>query len=121
MKAVHGLLIAFALVGLWIVMDHLRAPRLHLETVRDLPAVREQTVAQTNPVPPVNSSIQPVVMGRINVNTATLEQLVELPKVGPKLAQRIMEHRPYRSMQDLDQVKGIGEKMLHTLEPLITF
>lgn len=120
MKAAHGLLIAFLLVGLWIVMDHLRTPRLHFETVRDLPAVREQVVSQPASASQMTGSIQPVIQGRVNLNTANLQDLIELPRVGVKLAQRIIDGRPYRTLQDLDQVKGIGEKMLKSLEPLIT-
>ena len=48
---------------------------------------------------------------KINLNTATAEQLSEVPGVGPKLAQRIVEHRQkegsFRSVQELMNVKDI--------------
>lgn len=122
MKPVYLLSLAFVVLGLWLVLDHLRTPRLRFETVRDMPTINQSVGVPPVSVAPVGTShIRPVVSGPININTATLEQLVELPKVGPKLAQRIMEHRPYQSLKDLDQVKGIGEKMLSVLVPLVVF
>jgi competence protein ComEA len=57
---------------------------------------------------------------KINLNTATAEQLSEVPGVGPKLAQRIVEHRQkegsFRSVQELMNVKGVGEKNLAKLQ-----
>lgn len=58
---------------------------------------------------------------KVNVNTATSEVLQTLPRVGPKLAEKIIEGRPYKSLPDLDAVKGIGPKLLEQLKPLVTF
>lgn len=49
---------------------------------------------------------------RINVNFASAEILETLPGVGPKLAQEIIKARPFKSIQDLDKVKGIGPAKL---------
>jgi competence protein ComEA len=57
---------------------------------------------------------------RISVNSATTEQLDTLPGVGPATAQRIIEGRPYNSLEQLLDVKGIGEKTLQKLSPFIT-
>lgn len=73
------------------------------------------------PTYPTTGSVTPLISGKLNLNTATQEQLEALPKVGPALAQRIIDHRPYRSLADLDAVKGIGEATLKTLAPLVTF
>ena len=62
--------------------------------------------------------------GKINLNTATVAELGELPRVGPVLAQRIVDWRtqqgPFKSPEELDAVDGVGPKMLETLLPLVT-
>jgi competence protein ComEA len=57
---------------------------------------------------------------RISVNSASATLLDTLPGVGPATAQRIMEGRPYNKLEDLLDVKGIGEKTLEKLRPFIT-
>jgi len=62
--------------------------------------------------------------GVVNINTADAEQLSFLPRVGAKVAQRIIdyrkEHGPFRKTTDLMQVKGFGEKSLARLSPYLT-
>jgi comEA protein len=60
----------------------------------------------------------------VNINTADAGQLVNLPQIGPKMAQRILDFRKssggFKRVQDLMKVKGIGEKVFAKLQPLIT-
>ena len=61
---------------------------------------------------------------KINLNTATAEELEILPGVGPKLAERIIQARknkPFASLADLDQVPGIGPKMLDKLNDRVSW
>ncbi|WP_431812919.1 helix-hairpin-helix domain-containing protein [Kocuria sp. cx-455] len=62
--------------------------------------------------------------GPINLNTAAVADLEELPRVGPVLAQRIVdfraEHGPFTAPEQLDDVSGIGPAMLEALLPLVT-
>jgi competence protein ComEA len=61
---------------------------------------------------------------KTNLNTAGVEELGALPKVGPVLAQRIVdwrkEHGPFKTVEELDAVDGVGPKMLETLLPLVS-
>lgn len=56
---------------------------------------------------------------KIHLSTATADQLDEVDGIGPTLAERIVEYRDehggFRSLEDLAQVEGIGEKRLKTL------
>lgn len=52
---------------------------------------------------------------RIDLNNAAKETIETLPGVGPKLAQAIIEGRPYRVIDDLDRVKGIGPAKLEQI------
>ena len=59
---------------------------------------------------------------KVNINTATAAELAYLPRLGPKVAERIVEHRkekPFARPEDLMEVKGIGEKLFVTLKPYV--
>lgn len=56
----------------------------------------------------------------IDVNTATEAELMRLPKVGPVLAKAIVAARPFKSVDDLDRVTGVGKKTLDGLRPFVT-
>lgn len=61
--------------------------------------------------------------GKVHLNSATLEQLDELPGVGPVTAQQIIDYRSangaFRSVDELDAVPGIGPTTLEQLRPLV--
>jgi len=65
----------------------------------------------------VSDRDQPVATtgGKININTATREQLMTLDGIGPVLADRMIAGRPFASVEDLLKVKGIGEKTLRKI------
>lgn len=60
----------------------------------------------------------------ININTATQAQFESLPGIGAKVAQRILEYRQkngqFKKVEDLMNVKGIGEKSFLKLKPYLT-
>jgi competence protein ComEA len=62
--------------------------------------------------------------GFIDINSADASELDKLPGVGPAIAQRIIEYRqangPFRSVDDLIHVKGIGPKKMEQIRPMAT-
>jgi len=69
--------------------------------------------AQTNPP-----------KAKVNINTASQAELETLPRIGPKVAQRIIEFRNqnggFKKVEDLMKVKGIGEKIFAQIKDQIS-
>jgi competence protein ComEA len=57
---------------------------------------------------------------KVNINTATIEQLQTLPGVGPALAQRVLDYRAkvgkFNKIEEILNVKGFGEKMFQKIK-----
>jgi competence protein ComEA len=62
--------------------------------------------------------------GKVNINQASAEQLSLLPRIGEKVAERIVayrkEHGTFGRPEQLMEVKGIGEKLFLVLKPYVT-
>lgn len=81
-------------------------------------------------VPEVGEESPPVPSGStssgdlVNINTANSNELETLPGIGPTLAQRIIDHReahgPFASIEDIMDVRGIGEGLFGEIWDLIT-
>jgi competence protein ComEA len=74
-------------------------------------------------VAPAMAAGKPAPTAKVNINTASVEQLTTLPGVGPKLAARIVEYRQkasFRSPQELMNVKGVGERNFAKIESWVT-
>ncbi len=84
----------------------------------DAPKVQKAERAHRTPKAPKLTE------GAINLNTATAEQLDQLPKIGPKVAQRIVEyrtaHKGFKSVDELRNVKGVGPKVLEAIRPYVS-
>ena len=87
-----------------------------------LPAAAEQKSPASKPAPTAKAAATPA--APVNLNTATQAQLETLPGVGAKAAQRILEYRQktgsFKKIEDLMNVKGIGEKSFLKLKPMLT-
>lgn len=61
---------------------------------------------------------------KININTASVEKLQELPRIGVKIAQRIVdfrkEHGKFKKIEEIMKVKGISEKIFKGMKDMIT-
>ncbi|HUL72331.1 MAG TPA: helix-hairpin-helix domain-containing protein [Vicinamibacterales bacterium] len=80
----------------------------------------QQTQAKPKPTPTTRLTVSTPV----NLNTATTVELESLPGIGPATAERILEYRQkngaFKKIEDLMNVRGIGEKTFLKLKPLIT-
>ena len=56
-------------------------------------------------------------LGKIDINTATEEELKTIPGIGPVMAARIIAARPFKSGDELKKVGGIGDKKYETIRP----
>ena len=75
---------------------------------------------ESTPAPVANSSS----VVRININSASAQELEVLPGIGPALAARIVAYRqeqgPFSTIEELENVSGIGPRTLDQLRPFIT-
>lgn len=85
-------------------------------TARDIPVITRIT-----PVGPSNTGSPAV--SPVNINTATVAELEQLPRVGPVLAARIVAYRDangrFANVEGLTGVKGVGPAMLERLRPYV--
>ncbi len=79
---------------------------------------------QTHRNQPKTTPNNPLNRPKINLNTATLAELESLPGVGPGLAKRIVaarQQQQFQSLDDLDNVPGVGKKLLGKLADRVSW
>ncbi len=66
----------------------------------------------------------PASKAKVNINTASTAELETLPRIGPAVAQRIIDFRTkngaFKRVEDIMKVQGIGEKVYQNIKDLIT-
>jgi competence protein ComEA len=74
--------------------------------------------------PPPNGSGPDAATEKININTASVEELDKLPGIGPSLAKAIVDYRtkngPFKQIEDINVVKGIGDALFEKIKDQIT-
>lgn len=78
--------------------------------------LKETEVVKQNSTPAIQTTPIPT---KIDINTADISLVMQLPGIGPGLAKEIIRHRPYSNMNDLLKVPGIGEKRLSRIKDMI--
>jgi competence protein ComEA len=83
----------------------------------------EAPAAAAKPKPPKRSKSKQALRGKLNLNSATSDQLQLLPGIGPSKADRVVAWRQknggFKRIADLRKVKGFGYKTLKKLEPFL--
>jgi competence ComEA-like helix-hairpin-helix protein len=97
--------------GIWAESDADRIAELRAEQRRE---ERELQEFQRQIPPPTSPQ------KRLDLNTASAQELQSLPGIGPVLAGRIIAGRPYKTVDDLRRVEGIGPKTLERLRAYLT-
>lgn len=118
---VAALVALFAAMGAtWQIAPAVAKPA-SATVARPAPVEREPDVAEDDERPASRSKRE--LTGKLNLNTATEEQLQLLPTVGPAKAERIVAWRKknggFKRAADLRKVKGFGYKTLKRLEPYL--
>jgi comEA protein len=90
----------------------------------DVRVTRTQEPAPSQPDAPPSAPSKSAKGSIVNLNTASAAELEELPGIGPSTAARIVEYRQkngsFKKVEDLMNIRGIGEKSFLKLKPLIT-
>jgi len=91
--------------------------------VSNIPEYLPDFVPQGASDQPTPGPAAPATSGKININTASAEELQTLPRIGPKLADAIIEYRskhPFRSIEEIQNVPRIGPKTFEGFKDIIT-
>lgn len=109
---------AVTLVGLFALFAAMEGTWMTAATAAPPAQLAVKASAEDEPPPKKRP-----VTGKLNLNTATEEQLMMLPTVGPSKAERIVTWRKknggFKRTADIRRVKGFGYKTFKKLEPLL--
>lgn len=132
-KVISVIIVFAAAVGLGLFLESLRNDVFYVERI----SVNDSSLQTTAPpqeeaadqdgsiknTDSYNVSSDMVKDGKININTASKELLMEIDGVGESLASRIIEYRtqngPFESIEEIMNVSGIGQKKLEDMRDMI--
>lgn len=120
-------LIVFALSGAWMFQQEsqlIHSSQASLASISQVTAMPIAPALRSSLSPtPISETTTPLVKVKIRLTTATQTELETLPGIGPTKAKSILEYRDtkgFKTINDLEKVKGIGPKILEKLRPLVS-
>ncbi len=140
-KAISILLVFVAAVCLGLLLESLRNDAFRVESV-SVENIDAQSASENEAMPEMTASATEAAVeiaasteasysvssdmvndGKININTASKELLMEINGIGESLATRIVEYRtqngPFESIEEIVNVSGIGQKKLENMRDMI--
>ncbi|MBR5156713.1 MAG: helix-hairpin-helix domain-containing protein [Clostridia bacterium] len=108
------------LVGTWWLVEDKKTYDASMHTSapkNEKFSLTEEIISEDSEINIINDS------DKLDINTATKEELTTLEGIGPVLAGRIIEfrnERPFKTIYDLKKVSGIGDKIFKDIEAYIT-
>jgi len=100
--------------------DQLPEPTVDLDLLEEKTALAQEKLAETRPAEKEQIQFSKF----ININKSNKAELMSVPGIGPVMAERILRFRsdfgPFSSIEDLKQVKGIGEKKFEKIKQYLT-
>jgi DNA uptake protein ComE-like DNA-binding protein len=92
------------------------APTASAKTIPS-PSLAVPNAAPPAASPPSTTKNERLFPAKFDINTATEKELRLIPGIGPVMAHRIIDARPFRSADDLKKVNGIGDKKYAQIRP----
>ena len=88
-------------------------PARTIEAIRPMVTIAAAPAAKAKTA--TKKDTAPAAAAKVNINTATAEELQTLPGIGPAHAREIVALRPFKSVDDLDRVKGLGKARIDAI------
>jgi competence protein ComEA len=88
-------------------------PARTIEAIRPMVTIAAAPAAKAKTA--TKKDTAPAAIAKVNINTASAEELQTLPGIGPAHAHEIVALRPFKSVDDLDRVKGLGKARIDAI------